>query len=61
MTTSHPHTELSRFQSPAPAGSTEDVTPFLAPPAPEDLAPVFRASDRDEQAMDRLRHPFMPE
>jgi hypothetical protein len=59
--TKAPHSEPSRFQSADPAEAVENVTPFLAPPTPEDLTPVCPASDRGEQAMDRLRHPFMSE
>jgi hypothetical protein len=53
---SRPLSGLSRFRSPvATAGG---VTPFLAPAGAEDLSPVLPASDRGEQAMHRLRHPF---
>jgi hypothetical protein len=50
MITKEPHPLDSR----PPAGS---LTPFLAPSAAEDstLAP---RTDRGEQAMQRLRHPF---
>lgn len=55
-----PISELSRFRAAAPAAAVGTLTPFLTP-AVNDVAPVLSASDRGEQAMLRLRHPFAPE
>ncbi|GGN19079.1 hypothetical protein GCM10010109_32480 [Actinoplanes campanulatus] len=49
---------LSRFRRPAPGTPIGGLTPFLASSATEDSTLVVRVSDRGQQAMHRLRHPF---
>jgi hypothetical protein len=44
--------------SPPSAAACGRVAPFLAPPTAEEQKPAPRASDCDEVAMHRLRHPF---
>ncbi|GIE94884.1 hypothetical protein Ari01nite_23490 [Paractinoplanes rishiriensis] len=53
-----PLSDPSRFRSSTPIAAGGRLTPFLAPPAAEDITPVLRASDRGQEAMHRLRHPF---
>ncbi|GHJ43181.1 hypothetical protein Cs7R123_05230 [Catellatospora sp. TT07R-123] len=43
---------------PTPTAAFGRMAPFLAPPTTEEQKPAPRASDRDEVAMHRLRHPF---
>ncbi|BEL05912.1 hypothetical protein Q0Z83_041030 [Actinoplanes sichuanensis] len=50
--------DLSRFRRPAPVTPVGSLTPFLAPSVAEDPTLEVRVSDRDQQAMHRLRHPF---
>ncbi|GAA0453092.1 hypothetical protein GCM10009531_51220 [Actinoplanes capillaceus] len=50
--------DLSRFRRPAPVTPVGSLTPFLAPSVTEYPTLVVRASDRGQQAMHRLRHPF---
>ncbi|GGN58369.1 hypothetical protein GCM10010112_12110 [Actinoplanes lobatus] len=57
---SRPLSDLSRFRRTAPAPTLGRLTPF-APAAAADPAPTLRDSDRGEQAMHRLRHPFASE
>jgi hypothetical protein len=50
--------DLTRSRRPAPVTPAGSLTPFLAPSATEDPMLVVRVSDRDQQTMHRLRHPF---
>jgi len=43
---------------PATAAVDASITPFLAPPTPDEETPAPRASDNGTAAMRRLRHPF---
>ncbi|GIE76347.1 hypothetical protein Aph02nite_22970 [Actinoplanes philippinensis] len=45
----------------APGAAAGRLAPFLAASTAADPAPALRDSDRSEQAMDRLRHPFASE
>ncbi|GIE28501.1 hypothetical protein Ait01nite_015460 [Actinoplanes italicus] len=56
---SGPLSDLSRFRRTASVAADMNLTPFLSPFAAADLTPAPRASDRGEQAMHRLRHPFV--
>ncbi|GGN27865.1 hypothetical protein GCM10010109_45860 [Actinoplanes campanulatus] len=61
VSASRPLSDLSRFRRIAPAPTLGHLTPFLAPAAAANPAPTHRDSDRGEQAMHRLRHPFASE
>ncbi|MEU8660703.1 hypothetical protein [Actinoplanes philippinensis] len=56
-----PLSDLSNFRRTTPAAAVGRLTPFLAAATAADPAPALHGSDRSEQAMDRLRHPFASE
>jgi len=51
---------ISEFETrpPLTAAFSDRTTPFLAPPTAAEDTVEYRASDRGESAMHRLRHPF---